>query len=220
LYQIDQSFTRLEPQIDFSSAAKNQTIGELCVLGDPPKLLMALHCPALINAWHERMVQALTYPTQVETRTGHRRVQVMGTAIFDFAPDGQCYAWRWTFNDYDLPALERLPDHTVVAVGVPHQALWMDGFREGALRSLMAIYPGQPSRCAHYVNWANKALIELCWTDEVQTRVRAHIADILALDRQILDIATQIQLTALPRTPMRLEEFNHVMNTSTSTRKL
>lgn len=211
MYQIDQSFTRLAPAIDFSDVALNAPAGTWCLLGSPPKRLLPVHCPALINAWHERLVRALLQPAEVETRKGHRRVQVMGTGIFDFDAQGRVHLLQWTFNELDLPELQKLPDHTVAAEGVPYGDLWMAGYRAGALRSLLAHFPGQARLCKAYVEWVSQALLALCWTEEVQADVRAQIATALALDTQLLAVACQIRLSTRSRQPVRLEHFNHVL---------
>ena len=212
MYKIDQSFTRLAPAIDFSDVALDDPATTWSVLGSPPKHLASVHCPALIMAWHERLVQAMVQPTQVENHRGHRRVQMMGNAIFDFDARGQVHLWNWTFNERDLPELESFPDHTVVAVGVPYRDLWMQSFRVGALRGLVSHYPGQVRLCQDYVNWVSQALLNLCWTEAVQEQVRARIASALALDAQVLEIASQIQRSTRNRTPARLEHYNHVLS--------
>lgn len=211
MYQIDQSFTRLAPAIDFSDVALNAPANTWCILGSPPKRLLPVHRPALINAWHERMVRALVQPTEVENRKGHRRVQVLGDAIYDFDVQGQVHLWQWTFNELDLPELQKLPDHTVVAKGAPYGDLWMTGYRTGALRALVAQFPGQTQLCNDYVAWVSQALLELCWTEVVQADVRAQIATTLAFDTQLLAVACQIQLSTRSRIPVRLEHYNHVL---------
>jgi hypothetical protein len=153
----------------------------------------------------------LTHPTKVEINKGHRRVQVLGNVIFDFDARGKVHAWSWIFNELDLPALEQLPDRTVVAVGVPYQERWMNGYCEGILRSLQARHPGQAKLRHDYVTWAANALIQICWTEEVQTRVRDQIARVLALDAEVMAIADRIQLIVTSRTPLRLEQYNHFL---------
>lgn len=211
MYQIDQSFTRLAPAIDFSDVVLKGADPGWCLLGNPPQRLLGVHCPALIHAWHERLVQALAHPTQVETHKGQRRVQVLGTAIFNFDASGQVHLWIWIMNEHDLPALEMVPDHAVVAVDVPYQDLWLKGYCEGAFRRLVARHPGQAGLCQDYVAWAARAFSELCWTPEVQLQVRSQIKEALALDAKVLDMASQIQLSARPRLPLRLEQVNHVL---------
>jgi len=207
MYQINQSFTRMEPQIDFSNVMLNQSNQGSGVLGHPPEHLLPIHCPALINAWHERLLQALANPTQVETRKGHRRVQVLGSAIFDFDEYARVHAWHWTFNEIDLPELTQFADHTVAAADVPYRAFWMDSYRLGALRCLQANHPGKSRLCQDFVDWANDALIRLCWTEEVQTRVRAKITEVLALDIQVLAVAKKLRLVQ----PIRLADYNHAL---------
>ena len=68
MYQINQNFTRLAPAIYFSDVALDANAW--CVLESPPKHLMTVHSPALIKAWHERIVQALVKPSQVKNHKG------------------------------------------------------------------------------------------------------------------------------------------------------
>ena len=216
MYQIGQSFTRLEPQNDFSNVALNQgTQGQQVtrgangdsVLGNPPKHFLPVHCPALIDAWHARLLHALANPTQVETRKGHRRVQVLGGAIFDFDENAHVHAWQWTFNEHDLPELARFPNHTVAAVGVPFLTHWMDCYKLGALRTLSANHPGQSKLCQDYVDWATHEFIDLCWTDKVQVAARAKIAEVLALEPQVLAVAEKACFTW----PVRLTHYNRAL---------
>jgi hypothetical protein len=64
--------------------------------------------------------------------------------------------------------------------------------------------------CNEYLNWASIGLIKLCWPQEVQDRVRGQIAEVLALDPQVMEIAAQIELSATQRVPTRLAHYNHV----------
>ena len=105
MHQIGNSFTRLEPAIDFSGVALQDDPTTPCVLGDPPARLAAVHSPALANAWHAKLILCLAEPTQTEQRKGHRRVQDLGSAVFDFASDGTVQTYLWKFNENDLPAL-------------------------------------------------------------------------------------------------------------------
>ena len=105
MHQIGNSFTRLEPAIDFSGVALQDDPTTPYVLGDPPARLAAVHSPALANAWHAKLILCLAEPTQTEQRKGHRRVQDLGSAVFDFASGGTVQTYLWKFNENDLPAL-------------------------------------------------------------------------------------------------------------------
>ena len=215
MYQIDNAFTCLQPAIDFSDVTAKPDADTSCVIGSPPPRLAAVHNPALVNDWHRRLTQAVAQPTQTEKRKGRRRVQVLGNAIFDFDGKGEVHAYRWSFNELGLPALVQMPDHTVVAQGVPYQSLWMNGYAAGALRTLQAMHPGQTDECRAYAAWASAELASRCWTNEIQHRARPLITQALALDPQILNIANQIQLTARALVPIRLQEYNHVLSDRT-----
>ena len=163
MHQIGNSFTRLEPAIDFSGVALQDDPTTPCVLGDPPARLAAVHSPALVNAWHAKLILCLAEPTQTEQRKGHRRVQDLGSAVFDFASDGTVQTYLWKFNENDLPALVLLPDTDVIAQGGPYESLWMNGFKEGALRALQPHHPGRADLCQDYVEWAHSNLVSRCW---------------------------------------------------------
>lgn len=216
MFQLDQSFTRLNPGIDFSALSQapgRPTKGaksDWCILGQPPKPLRALHWPALINAWHERLVKALCEPTQVENHRGRRRVQVLGDVIIERDLNLQVHAWVWSFDEADRPQLEQLPDRLVVAVGTPYGDLWLDNYRRGALRTLLAQHPSQEALCANYIDWAGQALQNLCWTEEVQAQVRTRIAQALELNPQWLQMAAEVTLAECSREPLRLAHYNHV----------
>lgn len=216
MYQLDQSFTRLSPGIDFSTLCQvpdqstHGTESEWCILGQPPQPLRALHWPALIQAWHERLVKVLCEPTELKNHRGLRRVQVLGDAIFERDHDQQVHVWVWSFDENDRPQLERLPDTAVAVVGTPYRALWLDNYRRGALRTLLAQHPGQETLCANYIDWAGQSLQNLCWTPEVQTQVRASIAQVLELNPQWLLIADEVTLPDCSREPLRLAHYNHV----------
>ncbi|WP_168226713.1 PcfJ domain-containing protein [Rhodoferax sediminis] len=210
-YQMGNALTALQPTIDFSALLPRGTPSQPCVVGPPPPALAGVHAPVLINAWHKVLLRCLAQPTQLELRAGQRRVHVLGAAIFDFASDGTIQVYVWQFNECERLALVRLEDQSVVVQGVPHQALWMDGLRQGALRTLRQWHHGQDDLCQTYVTWAQQALQDLLWTPSVQARVRRRIATVLALEPALLDIAQRIQLAPAPVLPLRLNAYNHVV---------
>ena len=119
MYQINDSFTRLETAINIAQAMQHHHAETPSILGDPPTELLSVHTPALINAWHAQLVASLANPTRVESRNGHRRVQILGSVIFEFEADGTVETYQWQFDDRGYLELDRLPADTVVAVGLP-----------------------------------------------------------------------------------------------------
>lgn len=211
MYQINDSFTRLEPAIDMAQAMQTQCANDPCVIGDPPTELLSVHTPALLNAWHAQLVASLANPTQVELRKGHRRVQILGSVIFEFEADGTVEAYQWQFDDRGYLELGQLPANTVVAVGVPYEALWMSSFQTATRYALSPFHPDESDVCHRYVAWANAQFITLCWTPMVQDAVRERIEMDLALVPELLEIASDIQITAQPMTAIRLAAYNHVV---------
>jgi hypothetical protein len=182
-----------------------------CVLGNPPKKFATVHASALINAWHAKLQQCLADPVQLEQRKGHRRVGVLGTAIFDFAPDGLLTVYAWDFGEDDRVKLVKLPAQAAAIQGTPYQSLWMAGFELGALRAILQRLPGQATLCRAYVAWAQAKLAARLWTTEVQESVRYQVAIALDLDIWAIGVASQIQLTTQPKRPMRPHAYNHAI---------
>lgn len=211
MHRIGNSFTRLQPVNAFSQVAQQNNVATKCVLGNPPARLAAVHSPALVNAWEAQLMRCLAEPTQVERRKGHRRVQVLGMTVFDFARDGNVQVYLWKSSDNDLPVLVRLAEKAVVVQGGPHETRWMKCFKAVALRCLQRQYPGQAALCKAYVAWAHRKLVLLCWGQETRSEVRQRIATSLAFDAQLLESAGQIQLTRKVRRPVRLDAYNHVV---------
>jgi hypothetical protein len=211
MYQIGNSFTRLQSSIDFSEVQNLSVVDAACVLGVPPPQFSSVHCPALVNAWHERLQAALEQPVQVELRRGHRRVQILGDAIFDINATGVVCVYGWVFNERDVQELDEIPSNSVVAKGVPYQGFWMTGWRESAFRTLLSINPGKVALCQGYLARVNAQLLELCWTALVQEQVRTSLAQALDLDGELLTIAQSIQRCTQPRIPVRVEDYNHVV---------
>ena len=214
MHLIGESFTRLQTDIDLSHAALQATRAQPCVLNTLPSDVADVHWPELVNAWQDQILRALSSPTQVEQRKGQRRVQVLGQVIFDIeVSTGQVAAYRWRRDSGErLVGLERLLDALVIAQGVPFQSLWLDAWRDEALNALYRRYPDQKGRCRNYTAWVAKQLEETFWGLGTQEIVRRHIAEALALDPQVLDVAAGIQLTSVARTPVRIQDYNHVQH--------
>lgn len=147
MHQIAHTFTRLLSAIEFAESAFTPQPDIACVLGDPPSVFAAVHSPSLINTWYDKLQSVLHAPTQVEQRQGHRRVQVLGTAIFDFAANGFLQVYVWDFDENDRIKLTELPARAAVVQGVPYQALWMQRFTLGATRALVQRHPGKDQLC-------------------------------------------------------------------------
>ena len=170
-----------------------------------------MHSPAIVNAWHAKLQACLAEPVQLEQRKGHRRVNVLGCAIFDFEANGQLTVYGWDFDEIDLVMLTELPALSVVIQGTPYQALWMERYKLGALRALLQRHPGQGALCRAYAAWAQAELAARLWTTDVQDRVPYQIAVALDLDMWAVALGSQIQLTALPRQPLRSHVYNHAI---------
>lgn len=211
MYLIGNTFTQLKPVIQFDRTSIQKDSSTVCILGDPPAQLAGIHSPGLINAWHAKLLQCLSKPVQTEQRKGHRRVHVLGTAIFDFSADGSLQLFIWDFDENDLITLTELPEHAVAVQGNPYQSIWMARYKLGALRALQQVHPGLQALCQAYVDWAHAELVTRCWTQEVQDAVRYHVAVELDCDADMLEVSSQIQLSAQPRLPLRADVYNNAI---------
>jgi len=211
MHQIGATFTRLQPVIEFSEKAFAACTDTVSVLGEPPARFETVHSQSLLNAWYNKVQSCLAEPVQVEQRPGHRRVQVLGTTIFDFAVDGTLQVFAWDFDENDRVMLKELPAGTVVVQEVPPGRQWMDGFKLGALRALCQRHPGQAALCRAYVQWALNEIAKSVWDAKTQDMVRYQIAVAIDLDVWAVGVADQIQLSAQPKLPMRADVYNHAM---------
>jgi hypothetical protein len=212
MHQIGNSFTRLQPAIEFAESAFTPVPDTLGVLGDPPARFNPVHSQSLLNAWYNKLQNCLADPIQVEQRQGHRRVQILGCLVYDFSPDGQVKAYVWHFDDQDdRIQLAPLFDQSVALQGTPEGLLWMERFQLGASTALQRRHPGKATLCQAYVQWAQKQLTTSCWEPEDQERVRYQAAVALDLDPWVMKIAAQVQITSQPEPLLGVNLYNHVL---------
>ncbi len=211
MHFIGYSPTALEPGFDFSDTVLQAAPAEPCLLHPIPRHLTEVHWPELVHAWEAQILQALAQPVQRETQDGVRRVQTLGRVIFDFEPNGEVAAYWWRQNHHDHRfELGRLFDAEVAAQGVPSHSTWLDSLKGEALAALYRRFPERQSDCRNYAAWVGHLMLNTYWGEGTQELVRRQIADALALDGEVLALASQIQLTSMVRTPVRLQDYNQV----------
>ena len=211
MHQIGNTFTRLEPAIEFEEESFKFNPLMVCIIGEPPERFAAIHSQGLLNTWYRRLQRCVAEPVQLEQRRGHRRVQVLGTAIFVFDEAGVLAVYAWDFDENDRIQLTQLPARSVVIDGVPYQSIWMGRYTLGASRALLQRHPGQEALCKSYLRWAQRRLASTCWDKKIQARVRYQIAVALDLEVPALAVAAQIQLSTQPKQPLRLDVYNHAI---------
>jgi hypothetical protein len=84
----------------------------------------------------------------------------------------------------------------------------MERYKLGALLALQQRHPDKTDLCQSYVAWIQTQWEERLWTHEVQDSVRYQIAIALDLDVWAVEVASQIQVTAQPRMPLRGDVYN------------
>jgi len=218
MYVINHSFTKLAPAIDFSNVDIDTQPG-WCVLGTPPQHFASVHSASLVNAWYERVSAALAQPVQREVRNGHVRIQVLGTAIFDFDPDGTVELWCWSQEESHHTQLEQLPANQVVVIGSPYQDRWLDFFANGALLRLMDRH-ADLGLVVDYVEWIKQRISTICWGQEVQDQVRESVAQALPFDPEVLMLAQEMAQAGGWSSPLRLSHYNLILQDRDNAREV
>jgi hypothetical protein len=212
MYQIGDAFTTLTPGLNLTAQDFDPVLGEVSVLGDPPARFAAVHCSSLLNAWYRRLQACQADPVQIEQRKGHRRVQVMGCYVYDFSAEGRLKVYQWHVDaQANWTKLLPLASRTADLQGVPVGDGWLDRYKSHAINALQGRHPGQAKLCEAYGKWAAKRFAALCWSPEVQDRVRYQVAIGLDLDVWAVGIAQQIQMSSLPEPRLLVHLYNHVI---------
>ena len=219
MHQIAHTFTRLLPAIEFADSVLAPQPDKVCVLGVPPAVFAPVHSPSLINTWYDKLQAALRAPLEVEQRQGHRRVQVLGTAIFDFAANGMLQVYVWDFDENDRIKLTELPGRAAVVQSVPYQALWMERFTLGATRALVQRHPGEDELCRSYVGWIQAKFLSRCWDQETQDRVRYQIAVELDVGLYMNALLDHVPASEAPL-PLRADFYNQAVQFGVDCQKL
>lgn len=216
---IDRRTTGLLPSTCLDGTMLAPPRGLRCKLGTPPQELRSVHWPALVDECVRRVISALVNPAVVEIDGRYRRVGLLGTTVFECLPDGQWRAYDWLPEKLkdDLggprstgaPVLNRLADATVVAEGVPWQALWLQRYGFGLRHALVQQW-GERYEINPYVDWMLQRIGQGLWIDAVQQRVRSHIARALNLDPVLLRRARR-RFWRTDGTPLRLRDYNLVL---------
>lgn len=211
MHFIGSSPTKLQPGFDFSDTELQAAPAEPCLLHPIPRHLTEVHWPELVHCWEAQILQALAQPVQLEADGEVRRVQTLGRVIFDFKPNGEvaAYWWRQNHREHGFE-LECLLDAEVAAQGMPSQSAWLDSLKGEALLALYRRFPERQSDCRNYVAWVGNLMLNTYWGEGTQELVRRQIADALALDGEVLALASRIQLSSKVRTPVRLQDYNQV----------
>ena len=66
MHQIGNTFTRLEPAIEFAEASFQSNPNTVCIIGNPPERFAAIHSQGLLNAWYKRLQRCVAEPVQLE----------------------------------------------------------------------------------------------------------------------------------------------------------
>lgn len=193
---IGDDVTALLPSIQFDPAMLPPPAVKLpCRLGLPPQHLRAVHWPALLEACADRVAHAIAHPVAMEEVGGVRRVCVMGETLIEQRRDGQVFAYQWVLHPVEesadgawhlpLPELGEVPPEDGDLDGIPYKQAWISGYLDGLRQALEIQWPSRQD-IEPYLDWVRLRLLRQYWTADIQQRVRATIADALALDPAVL----------------------------------
>lgn len=186
--------TDLMGAIDFGGIDLQTCVITPEYLQDAPWRYRPLQRPALVVELDRRIQHLMRHPTETELHeSGHRRVQVLGTAVFSIAPGGvvKCAIWGQKFAGQ--LALDVQDDDCVGAEHSPYMDRWFDGFRDG-LYARMAHTHGHKHHelLVHYLDWVQERVVKRYWTNDAAAVVRDQITSALALDNATLARARSI----------------------------
>jgi hypothetical protein len=176
----------------------------------PPSELRHLHHPAFAQDLWKRLLHRVANPVEIDRSLGVRRVQVLGTAVFEFGPDGRIATslWRCAFG----AAPQRVPvdPNRVTIEGVPFRWHWLDDLVfEGFVTEYLDAFghDDRPGLDA-YASWLfvrlRRALVRYADLRTMRRRIR----EALAIDPWVLAVARR---AAPPGPPVRAGTVNRVI---------
>lgn len=104
MFQIGETFTRLQPAIEFADSAFTPQEGTVSVLGDPPAKFAEVHSPSFLNAWYNKLHDCLERPVRTEQRGGHLAAQAAANedqATLDLMEDRTQDIFKWASTEFE-----------------------------------------------------------------------------------------------------------------------
>lgn len=186
--------TELVGAIDFGGVDLQTVETAPDYLQDAPWRYRPLQHPALLAELDQRFQKLLQHPTEIEFHEhGHRRVQVLGTTIYNIAPDGIITCALWGVDLTGQLTLDVQSNNCVSAEHTPYDDSWFDGFREGLYVRLARNHGHHHHELlVHYIDWVQERVMKRYWTTDAAALVRAQVASALALDETRLARARAI----------------------------
>jgi hypothetical protein len=135
----------------------------------------------MIDRFWRRIERALAEPAVIDVSLGHRRVCVLGLAVFDCLPDGTVATslWKRTKDEVLRESLE--PDR-IVLDGTPHGTTWLDIIRNDFACDHRERFDADPAIASSYVDWVFESFASYIRRAIDMRAVRATVAEALALD--------------------------------------
>ncbi|MFO1325433.1 MAG: hypothetical protein U1F15_15410 [Burkholderiales bacterium] len=163
-----------------------------CVLGMPPRALAPLHDPYFVNVFWQRMLRTVANPAEVDTSLGHRRVLVLGVALYEFHADGTAEIAIWECPAGSPPRLTSIDPRNVTMNGTPYRHTWLDKFQDGFAYEHAQRFDASPEVRAAYVEWAWMILANRLRRHVDGRAMRGAIAEALSLDPWVRRMAHRL----------------------------
>lgn len=184
----------------------------------PPAKLRKLHDPRSAQIFLDRLLALLAHPVEIDQDQGTRRVHVVGSGVFEIAPDGTISVSAWRYAHGRAPWLEPLRDDKVVLDGCPHAWVWLrllvDGFVAGLRRPH---YPAAARAVSGYSAWlAERFRRRLARTADLRA-MRGAVRAALALEPWAMSIARRAKAS---RSTLRVHTYNAVLRQRAPLREL
>lgn len=103
--------------------------GDTCPTIRPSPEVFHLHRSQFVREFWCRMRARMRQPVDIDLSLGVRRVQVLGMAVYEFAPDDSVSTSMWKFAD-GRPVRAAMPESEMSIAGIPHAESWMRWFTQ------------------------------------------------------------------------------------------
>ena len=179
--------------------AEDATIDPPVADWQPPVELAHLHHPAFVQDLWKRLLRRVEHPVEVDRSLGVRRVQVLGTGVFEFGPDGRIATSLWRCPLGAAPQRVPVAPDRVTIDGVPFRWHWLDDrvFEGFVVEYLDAFDQDERPGLDAYARWLFSRLRRALVRHADLREMRRTIREALAIDPWVLSVARRAELGAL-----------------------
>ena len=179
--------------------AQDATIDPPVAGWQPPAELAHLHHPAFVQDFWQRLLHRVEHPVEIDQSLGVRRLQVLGTGVFEFAPDGRIATSIWRCPLGAPPERVAIAPDRITVDGVPFRWHWLDEviFEGFVVEYLDAFGDEARPGLDAYARWLFARLRRALVRHTDLRTMRRTIREALAIDPWVLAVARRAELSAL-----------------------